>query len=224
MKKQFAFLFDMDGTMMDNMQYHLQAWETTVADAGSDMKGAALFSQLYGKNTEILTRVLGTERYDPEQIRNIALIKDELYRRTYAPHIKLIDGFKDFIESAKAQQVLMAIATGTVTKNVEFALTHLQLKTYFDAIVSGSDVKLSKPDPDTFMQAAERLKVLPKDCIVFEDVPMGVESARRAGMKSVVILTSHKKEEFKDYPNVLQIIPDYKDLHVEELLYLVSRD
>lgn len=224
MEDKFAFLFDLDGTVIDNMQYHLHAWEKTVAEAGSDKQGDELFKQLYGKNTEILTRVLGTEKYSPDEIREIAAQKDALYRETYAPFITPIAGFNHFIASAHKKGLKLAIASGTININVDFALDHLGIRHYFNAIVSGTDVKNSKPDPDTFIKAAECLQVLPTHCIVFEDVPMGVEAARRAGMKAVVILSSHKKEDFSEFDNVVQIITDYRSLDVEELIYLVTRD
>ncbi len=224
MEDKFAFLFDLDGTVIDNMQYHLHAWEETVAEAGSDKQGDELFKQLYGKNTEILTRVLGTEKYSPDEIREIAAQKDALYRETYAPFITPIAGFNHFIASAHKKGLKLAIASGTININVDFALDHLGIRHYFNAIVSGTDVKNSKPDPDTFIKAAECLQVLPTHCIVFEDVPMGVEAARRAGMKAVVILSSHKKEDFSEFDNVVQIITDYRSLDVEELIYLVTRD
>lgn len=224
MDKKAAFLFDLDGTVMDNMQYHLHAWEKTVAEAGSTMQGDDLFKELYGKNTEILTRVLGTEKFSLDDIKEIALRKDALYRETYAPHIAPINGFREFLEQAHQKGVGLAIASGTITKNVDFALDHLKIRDYFGAIVSGSDVKVSKPDPDTFLKAAEGLNILPSNCIVFEDVPMGVEAARRAGMKAVVILTSHSAAEFEGFDNVLRMVSDYNDLNIEELLYLVTSE
>jgi len=224
MQDKKAFLFDMDGTMMDNMQYHLQAWEKTVTDEGSRLKGDDLFKQLYGKNTEILGRVLSKKKLSIEQLKEKAARKDSLYRQLYAPHIKLIQGLREFLADAKHQDVLLAIATGTATKNVDFALDKLQIRDYFDVIVSGTDVKTSKPDPETFLKAAEQLNVLPSDCMVFEDVPKGVEAAQLAGMRAVVVLTSHPKEDFAPFTNVIQTITDFRLLNVQELIYLVTRE
>lgn len=224
MHNKKAFLFDLDGTMMDNMQFHLQAWEKIVAEEGSVLKSEEVFKQLYGKNTEILGRILKDKHLSIEQLTAIAARKDSLYRQLYSPFIKLIQGLREFLAETKQQQILLAIASGTTIKNVDFALDKLQIRDYFDAIVSGSDVKISKPDPETFLKAAEQLKVLPSDCIVFEDVPKGVEAAQRAGMKAVVVLSSHLKADFAPYTNVIQTITDYRLLNVKELGYLVSRD
>jgi beta-phosphoglucomutase len=222
MQDRKAFLFDMDGTIMDNMQYHLQAWEKIIAEEGSKLKGNNVFKQLYGKNTEILARLLSNKKYPIEKLKELATRKDSIYRQLYSPHIKLIQGLREFLADAKHQDVLLAIASGTAGKNVDFALDKLQVRDYFSTIVSGADVKTSKPDPETFLKAAEQLKVLPSDCIVFEDVPKGVEAAQNAGMKAIVVLTSHKKEEFESYSNVIQTITDYRLLNVQELIYLVG--
>lgn len=222
--KKTAFLFDMDGTMMDNMQYHLKAWEKIVSEEGSKLKSDDVFKQLYGKNTEILSRILTKKKYTPETLKEIATKKDSLYRQLYSPHIKLIQGLREFLADAKHQDVLLAIASGTANKNVDFALDKLQIRDYFDAIISGTDVKTSKPDPETFLKAAEQLGVSPSDCIVFEDVPKGVEAAQLAGMKAIVVLTSHRKEEFESFSNIIQTITDFRLLNVQELRSLVGSD
>lgn len=224
MQDKTAFLFDMDGTMMDNMIYHLQAWEKVISEEGSKLKGSDVSKQLYGKNTEILGRLLSNKKYPIEKLKEIAARKDSLYRQLYSPHIKLIPGFREFLADAKHQDVLLAIASGTATKNVDFALDKLQIRDYFDVIICGADVKTSKPDPETLVKAAEQLKVLPSDCIVFEDVPKGVEAAQNAGMKAIVMLTSHQKDEFEPFSNVIQTITDYRLLNVQELIYIASRE
>ena len=223
MQDKKAFLFDMDGTMMDNMQYHLKAWEKVIAEEGSALTGKEVSKQLYGKNTEIIARLLSDKKYPLEKLKLIATRKDTLYRQLYSPHIKLISGFREFLADAKHQDVLLAIASGTAAKNVDLALDKLQIRDYFDVIICGADVKTSKPDPETFVKAAEQLKVLPSNCVVFEDVPQGVEAAQIAGMKAVVVLSSYSKDDFEPYSNVLQTITDYRLLNVQELIYLVGR-
>lgn len=199
------------------MKYHLQAWEETVSKHGSDLKGEQLSKQVYGKNTEILERILGKHRFSEDELKNIAAEKDELYRKLYLPHLKLLPGLMEFLEHAKTQGIVLAIATGGTIENVHFVVDQLNIRFFFSTIVCGADVKYSKPDPETFLKAAKQLDVLPSDCIVFEDVPMGVEAAKRAGMKAVIVLTSHKIEDFTSFRNVLKTISDYTTLDIKEL-------
>ena len=118
-------------------------------------------------------------------------------------------GLEFFLQESYKQNIPMALATASYLPNVDLVLDTLNIRKYFSAIVSADDVTKSKPDPQTFLLAAERLKVQPADCIVFEDVPKGVEAAANAGMRAVVITTQHKAEDFKAYSNVLRVMPDY---------------
>ncbi|RYG22649.1 MAG: HAD family hydrolase, partial [Chitinophagaceae bacterium] len=85
----------------------------------------------------------------------------------------------------------------------------LQIRSYFDALISANEVKKSKPDPETFLACANRLGVQPADCLVFEDAPKGVESAANAGMDCMVITTLHEPEEFAGIGNIKGFMKDY---------------
>ncbi len=91
----------------------------------------------------------------------------------------------------------LGLGTGSKDDNVTFILDGLELRPWFDAVVDGGMVTKGKPDPETFLILADKLKVAPKDCVVFEDSLLGEEAARRAGMKVVAITTSHREDEFK---------------------------
>ena len=84
-------------------------------------------------------------------------------------------------------------------------------------IVGAADVARGKPHPDVFLKAAEQLGAQPQDCIVFEDAPLGVEAARRAGMRAVVLTTTLPAEAFKEFDNVIAVVRDFSELDVEEL-------
>jgi beta-phosphoglucomutase len=96
--------------------------------------------------------------------------------------------------------------------NIDFVLDNLNIRHYFDTIISADDVAESKPNPETYLSCAAQLNISPEDCVVFEDAPKGVESALNAGMQSVVITIMHEKEDFLQYPNVIRYIKDYKEL------------
>lgn len=106
----------------------------------------------------------------------------------------------------------MAIGSAAILFNINFVLDNLLLRHYFDALVSANDVVNSKPDPETYLSCAAQLNIAPQDCIVFEDVPKGVESAERAGMRCVVIKGLHEPEEFAQFKNVIAIIDSYHEL------------
>ncbi|MBE7173518.1 MAG: HAD family phosphatase [Williamsia sp.] len=223
MKRTVAFLFDMDGTLADNMQYHLQAWEKVVSGAGSDLKGEALMNQLYGKNSEVIERIFGKERFSKEEVKDMSLQKERHYHALYAQHVKLLPGLKGFLEEARSQGVKIAIATAGLGMNVDFLLEHTQTRGLFDAFISDEDVRRSKPDPETFILAAGKLEASPSACIVFEDSPKGVEAAQQANMKAVAVLTAKEEADFARFPNVIKTISNYKNLSVQELLDAIEQ-
>ncbi len=106
----------------------------------------------------------------------------------------------------------MAIGSAAIKFNIDFVLDNLNIRHYFDALISVDEVSTSKPDPETFLKCAQQLNIAPEECIVFEDAPKGVESALNAGMDTVVITLMHKKQDFLHYPNVTRFIKDYREL------------
>lgn len=120
-----------------------------------------------------------------------------------------------FLDKAREAGIQMAIGSAAIPFNIAFVLDNLNLRHYFPVVISADDVIISKPDPETFLLCANALNVLPKDCIVFEDAPKGVEAARNAGMKCFVLTTTHTKEEFCKYNNVIGFATDYTALTVK---------
>lgn len=140
------------------------------------------------------------------------------YQAKYKPHLKLLPGLDNFLKKANEQEVKMAIASAAIPFNIDFVVDNLDIRRYIKAIISADDVEISKPHPETFLKAAEALDVKPENCIVFEDAPKGVEAAKNAGMKCVVLTTAHEAEDFAAYDNVLFFVKDYLDERMMELL------
>jgi beta-phosphoglucomutase len=213
-----AFIFDMDGTIVDNMAFHTRSWLEFFARRGKEYEAEAFFRETAGaQGREILRERLGADVTD-EEIAVLAAEKDALYREMYGPHRAAIQGFDAFVSAADARGVALAVATSAPPKNIVFTLDELDLRRHFSAVVGAADVKQGKPHPDVFLKAAEQLGAKPADCIVFEDAPMGVEAARRAGMRAVVITTTLPADAFAEFDNVIAIVGDYDELSVDALL------
>jgi beta-phosphoglucomutase len=207
-----AFIFDMDGTIVDNMAFHTKSWLEFFARRGKEYEAEAFFRETAGaQGREILRERLGADVTD-EEIAELAAEKDALYREMYGPHRRAIQGFDDFVTQADARGVALAVATSAPPKNIVFTLDELDLRRHFAAVVGAADVKQGKPHPDVFLKAAERLGADPADCIVFEDAPLGVEAARRAGMRAVVITSTLPADAFAEFDNVVRIVGDYDEL------------
>jgi beta-phosphoglucomutase len=203
-----AFLFDLNGTMIDDMHYHIKAWHRIVNELGANISIERMKEECYGKNHELLERVF-PGRFTPEEKNRMSLEKEKEYQEQFRPHLILLPGLHDFLQRAREKKIKMAVGSAAITYNLDFVLDNLDIRHYFDALVCADDVAFSKPHPETYLKCAERLNVLPENCIVFEDMPKGVESALNAGMRSVVVTLMHQPHDFEQYPNVEMFINDY---------------
>ena len=215
-----AFLFDLNGTMIDDMMYHCKAWFNILNDdLGANLTWEQVKEQMYGKNTELLIRVFGKNRFTQEEMDFLSVEKEKRYQAEYRPILKLIDGLDEFLEESKQAGIIMGIGSAAIPFNINFVLDGLSLHHYFRSIVSADDVIESKPDPETYLKGAAELGVLPEECIVFEDAPKGVEAAKRAGMQAIVLTTMHEAHEFAAYDNIIGFIKDYNDLIFRNLIH-----
>jgi beta-phosphoglucomutase family hydrolase len=214
-----AFLFDLNGTMIDDMQFHLKAWYHILNDdLGANLGWDETKSHMYGKNSELLIRIFGKDRFTIEEMDHLSLEKEKRYQQEYKPHLQLIPGLQQFLEKAHAMNIPMAIGSAAIMFNIDFVLDNLNIRKYFKTIVSADDVTISKPHPETYLKCAQLLGVDAANCLVFEDAPKGVEAAKNAGMPSVVLTTMHEKEEFAEYNNIIRYTKDYTQLSPADLV------
>jgi beta-phosphoglucomutase len=210
--KARAFIFDLNGTMIDDMEFHIKAWSYLInGELGGYLTYDQVKSHMYGKNSEVLTRIFGEGYFTQQEMDRLSVEKEKSYQLEFKPYLQLIKGLDVFLERAYINNISLAIGSAAITFNIDFVLDNLHLRHYFKTIVSADDVQHSKPDPETYLNAATLLKINPSDCIVFEDAPKGVETAANAGMNCVVIKTMHTEDEFIGYENILFLINDYTD-------------
>ena len=212
-----AFLFDMDGTIVDNMAFHTQSWITFFERRGQAIDADAFFRATAGRQGGEIIRTFLGENLTDEEVGLLNHEKESVYRELYAPHLKAVDGFDKLIAAAKTHGVKLAVGTAAPPANVAFTLDGLQLRQHFDTIVGAADVARGKPHPDVFLEAAVRCGVAPENCIVFEDAPLGVEAARRAGMRCIVLTTTLPVDAFTAFDNVIAIVRDFTELKAELL-------
>ena len=210
-RKYKAFVFDLNGTMVNDMPYHIKAWHHQIIQLGGDLTLEQMKHQCYGKNDELLERVFPGKFSLAERIK-IGNEKEAVYRIEFKPFLQLIDGLAEFLKLAHQDNIKMAIGSAAIMDNINFVIQNMQIAHYFDAIISANDVEKSKPHPETFLKCASALGIDPTHCLVFEDTPKGVECALNAGMQAVVILGEHEASEFEQYENVIHFVKDYKEL------------
>ena len=206
-----AFIFDLNGTMVDDMNFHIKAWHDILNSFGAGLTLEQVKLECYGKNEELLERIF-PGRFSAAEMASMIEQKEAGYREVFRPHLRLIPGLDSFLQQAYLRQIPIGIGSAALPVNIHYVLEGLQISHYFNAIVSAVDVRVSKPDPETFLSAAEKLGVNPADCIVFEDAPKGVEAASRAGMKCVVLTTMHSSDDFQRSKHILAFSKNYYEI------------
>ena len=206
-----AFIFDIDGTIIDSMPFHLRSWDEFLSRRGMPAVGEDFFRRTAGRSgVEMMRDFFGP--LSDEDAHAMVREKETIYRELYAPEFHEIAGFTVFARAAKAAGVRLACATAGDPENIAFAVEGLQMQGFFDTTVGAHDVARGKPEPDMFLLAARRMGVEPIRCLVFEDAPLGIEGARRAGMRAVAIASTVPAHELGAPDHVIAGAPDFTTL------------
>src|SRR5581483_2085085 len=164
---------------------------------GIDIDVRTFLTETMGMPTSDVLNYYFRREVTLEEAKRLSVEKESVYRELYLPKRRAAKGLRRFLRSAKAAGFRLGLGTGSRGENVGFILDGLRLRSCFDAVVDADDIKKGKPDPETFLALAARLKVRARNCVVFEDSLLGEEAARRAGMTIVAVTTSHKQDEFR---------------------------
>ena len=186
-----AVLWDMDGTLVDSARFHLQAWQGTLADLGVNVTHER-FMETFGRRNDAVIRDLVDPDATPEEIARIANLKETAYRALVVEHrVRPLPGVVAWLERLRAEGWRHAVASSAPHENIRTLLGVMEIGHLFDAAAGDEDVTVGKPDPQVFLIAAEKVGAAPARCIVVEDAPAGVEGGRRAGMRTVGVLSGH---------------------------------
>ncbi len=214
-----AFLFDLDGVIVDTAKYHYLAWKRLAAELGFD------FSEEHNERLKGVSRMRSLEIL--LEVGNIKLPHDEMERLAakkndwYVEYIKqlrpdeILPGVQRFLDETRSRNIKTAI--GSASKNTPLILERLNISGYFDAIIDGTKVSKAKPDPEVFLKGAEELGIKPEECIVFEDAQAGIEAAKNGNMYCVAV-GSPENLTGADY-----LIPGFKTMTVDTILHNVTK-
>lgn len=191
-----AAIFDMDGVVVDNHEFHFKAWMAFAEKYKFNLNAQIYRDTFNGKTNSDLFRMIFGD-LSQEKVASYAREKEGLYQRLYASEMRAHKGLLEFLDYLKRQRIKIALGTSAPTQNVDFTLDGLKLRHYFEVIVDGSQVERGKPDPQVYQLCALKLGIEPGECVVFEDSLAGLESGERAGCRIVGVATSHEAFELK---------------------------
>ena len=182
-----AFIFDLDGVIVDTANYHFIAWKRIGEKLGYPLTHEQNESLKGVSRVESLERILSWAGVDIDTQKKEALLieknEDYLNQIDRMGREEILSGVLELLEYAKQNDI--PVALGSASKNATRILEKLNITSYFNAIVDGNHVTKSKPDPEVFLKGASHLNQVPEDCIVFEDAAAGIAAAKAAGMTTI---------------------------------------
>ena len=216
-----GLLFDMDGTLVDNLAYHFMAF-----DAYAEREGFTLLEPMSLKfngmhSNDIFPLLLGDEVVAKYGLERLNREKEEVYRDMYRPHIKPIAGLMELLQEAKKAGVKCIIGSSGYRENVEMIIEGLGIADLIDGSISGSDVTHGKPHPEIFTKAHELLGLKAEECVVVEDAVNGILAGVAAGCKCVAITTTAPSEVLAE-AGASFCFEDYISVTIEKLTNLIN--
>ncbi|MGC9375380.1 MAG: beta-phosphoglucomutase [Bacteroidales bacterium] len=206
-----AIIFDLDGVIVDTAVFHYQAWKKLANSMGFDLTEAQN-EQLKGisrlESLDILLEIGKIDSISDEEKQQLATRKNEWYRENILKMTPrdILPGVKNFLKDLKKAHYKIAI--GSSSKNAGTILERIGMKNFFDAVVDGTKITRSKPDPEVFLKGAQELNIPPEQCLVFEDADSGIEAAKNAGMKTIGVGSS------ENLPKADKVIPGFQNVNI----------
>jgi len=209
-----GIVFDFDGVIVDSHPVHTRAWEKFFDSVGRTVSEEQLQFVLDGrKRDDILRHFMG--ELEADQIVEYGQQKDQYFLEE-AALVRTIDGLLSFLEDLEYEQLALAVASSGSRSRVDFLLERLDLKKFFQAVVTGDEVEQGKPHPAVFLRAAQQLRIDPPELIAFEDAVSGVRAARLAGMMCVGIAQPGRTASLVD-AGANYVVPDFRPLSHSKL-------
>jgi len=197
-----TILWDMDGVISDSCSFHFAAWQETFAVRGIEFTKED-FTHLFGtRNDFIIGSIMGKELSERD-VKIMVQEKEEAFRRKATGRIQPFPGVVRLLNALKKGNFRLGLVSSAPRENIDLALGELNLAGIFNCIVFGQEVSESKPSPQIYLLAAEKLQATPNDCTVIEDSPLGVKAAKTAGMKCLAVTNTHRRENLQEADTVV---------------------
>ncbi|MBA4411493.1 MAG: HAD family phosphatase [Bacteroidota bacterium] len=216
MTKTKAIIFDMDGTLVDSIPFHKDAWLSFLKKHDIILDPDQFQAQNHGNLGEMIRRFFGQDISD-EKVEELGQEKEKIYRDLYKKHIKEIYGLTDLLNTMKKQDIKASLATMGDIPNIDFVLDELKIRPFFHSITGGHEILRGKPDAEIFKLSLKKMNFKNTECMVIEDSIGGVLSARKAGIKVIGITTSYSADELKRN-GCFYTISNFKELDLDFVL------
>ncbi|MDG1888774.1 MAG: HAD family phosphatase [Flavobacteriaceae bacterium] len=184
-----GIIFDMDGTMVDSLPYHHEAWKIFFNENKVENFSEKLKDYKGGGTLDLMKAVYG-DLYSLKELKKMSDEKEIIFRRIYKGNIMPIKGFKKFLNDVKSRNILVGLASNAIRKNVSLIIKELEIYDDFDSIICGDEVDNGKPNPEMFNKTIDRFKINKNECLIFEDSIEGIKAANNSGINVIGITSS----------------------------------
>ena len=189
----------MDGTIVDSIPYHYEAWrkffnEKKIANFSKKLDS---FKDKGGSTLDFMRSIYGN-LYSKKELKKMIEEKEIVFRRISKGKIKPISGFIELLNFIKSKNILVGLASNAIRKNVSMIINELEIYDHFDSIICGDEVINGKPNPEMFNETIDRFNIDKSECLIFEDSLEGVSAAKNSGIKVIGITSSNSNKVLTD--------------------------
>ena len=213
-----AIFFDMDGTLVDSIPFHQEAWLKFLSNHGIHLRPEDFPAQNHGNIHEMIGRFFPHVTSE-EKRQELGEEKETTFRKIYQPYLAEIKGLTRFLEAVKRRNISIHLSTMGDQTNINFTIDGLGIRSFFDTMTGGHEVQKGKPDPEIFLKTLQKSGVKAEQAVVFEDSGGGIRSAKSAGLKVIGMATTHTKKEllemgcavaFSDFEEALTALESHR--------------
>lgn len=215
-----AMIFDMDGTVINSNKRDFEAWNKIMQEHDVVLDYKEYTELLGAKSSEIVKKYVDLSE---DEIESLIENREKIFKKIVEekglepmPHIKAL------LKQIKNLGIPIALATGAQREKLDYMMEIVDLKEYFDPIITADDVEKGKPDPEIFLKAVEKLKVKPEEVIVWEDANLGVQAAKNGNFKCIAITTTNGNKEGLEEADL--IIDSFEDINIQDVLDKFSKE
>ena len=210
-----GIIFDMDGTMVDSLPYHHEAWKIFFNENKVENFSEKLKDYKGGGTLDLMKAVYG-DRYSLKELKKMSDEKEIIFRRIYKGNIMPIKGFKKFLNDVKSRNILVGLASNAIRKNVSLIIKELEIYDDFDSIICGDEVDNGKPNPEMFNKTIDRFKINKNECLIFEDSLEGIKAAKYSNINVIGITSSSSHKTLQDAGSTMTI-SNYVDFDLSKI-------
>jgi beta-phosphoglucomutase len=217
-----AVIWDMDGTLVDTAELHFQAWAALAGELNKPFTRADFAATFGWRNPEIIPKVFGSQ-YASREVQELGDRKEVLYRAQARKGVELLPGVRSLLEALQTAGFKQAIGSSAPRANLDLIVQLTGTTAFFQAVVSMEDTTRGKPDPEVFLKAADKLAVPPKQCLVIEDAPAGIQAARAGSMRAIAVtFIGHHEPQILQQAGADLIVPSLEQVSAQTISTLLQ--